>query len=158
MRRVVVLSVVGFLSVVFPMVAAAEATTLAEVSRTSSSGVTTSPCTGEPIAFTTNVTSVFHYVLNPTGVARISSVVTLSGTATGLTTGTSYVLGGASHVYSPFDPVFPQEFPVTSTLTFLLVSSGGAPNLIQHQVLLLHFNAAGEPTVDLNQSTFECAG
>jgi hypothetical protein len=118
--------------------------------------VTTSPCTGESLAFTTTATSVFHFDSDPSGASRISATVTLAGQATGLTSGTGYIFGGASHVFSPFDPSHPDLFPVTSTLTFVLIAQGQAPNLLQHETILLHFNNAGVPTVDLIKTTFEC--
>jgi hypothetical protein len=158
MRSVAVLFVLCSFGFVFVEGAGAQAVTSTTVTRTSSSGVTTNPCNGETIAFQTTATSVFHFVVDSTGVARISSTLTLGGSATGQTTGTKYVLGGASHVFSPFDPAHPDEFPITSTLTFVLVPTGSGPNLIQHQTVLFHFNAAGEITVDLDRTTFECAG
>jgi hypothetical protein len=156
MRSLAVLFVLCSFGLGFVQGAGAKAITSTTVSRTTSNGVTTNPCNGEPIAFETTATSVFHFVVDSTGVARISSTVTLGGKATGQVSGSKYVFGGASHVFSPFDPAHPDDFPITSTLTFVLVSTGTGPNLIQHQTLLLHFNAAGEVTVDLNDSTFEC--
>jgi hypothetical protein len=134
----------------------ANADVLTTVSRTTASGVTTSPCTGESLAFTTTATSVFHFTRDPSGASRISATVTLSGQATGLTSGINYVFGGASHVFSPFDPSRPDLFPVTSTLTFVLVAKGKAPNLLQHETILVHFNNAGVPTVELIRTSLEC--
>jgi hypothetical protein len=155
-RRFAILVVLFVLSLI--AAGAAKADVLTIVSRTTGSGVTTSPCTGESLAFTSTSTSVFHFNSDPSGVSQISATVTLSGQATGLTSGTTYVFGGASHVFSPFDPSHPDLFPVTSTLTFVLVGLGPAPNLLQHQTVLLHFNDAGEPTVDFVNTTFECLG
>jgi hypothetical protein len=146
------------LALATPAAASAAATPLTQVTRTTGTGVTTSPCTGEPIEFTTTATSVFHFVNDPTGASRISSTVTLGGTATGLTTGTRYVMGGASHTFSPFDPEHPENFPLTGTTSFVMNSAGPAPNLRQHQTIVVHFNAAGEPTVEFNNVTFECVG
>lgn len=154
MQRFAILAVLFVLSLI--AAGAAKADVLTTVSRTTASGVTTSPCTGESLAFTTTATSVFHFTSDPTGASRISATVTLSGRGTGLTSGTSYIFGGASHVFSPFDPSRPDLFPVTSTLTFVLVAQGQAPNLLQHETILLHYDAAGVPTADLVNTTFEC--
>ena len=156
MRRLAI--VFALLGLVSAFSSAAQADTLTLVSRTTSSGLTASPCTGEAIAFTTVATSVFHFTRDASGASRISGTVTLSGEAAGLASGARYVFAGASHTISSFDPSQPDLFPFASTLTFVLVAQGQGPNLVQHQTALLHFNAAGEPTVDLNSVGFDCLG
>jgi hypothetical protein len=156
MRGLAILVALFVLSLIAARGAKADVLTI--VSRATVSSVTTSPCTGESVAFTTTTTSVFHFNSDQSGASRISATVTLSGQATGLTSGTRYIFGGASHVFSPFDPDHPDLFPVTSTLTFVLVAQGQAPNLLQHETILLHYDAAGVPTADLVNTTFECLG
>lgn len=134
--------------------AAAQAQTLSNVFRYTASGIATNPCNGEEFSYTTTSTVSFHYVLSPTGAARISNMATGAGKATGLTTGTEYVFGGATHSFGLYDP--PTNNSSTYTLRFMFVSKGSASNLMQQHTIMWHLNAAGETTVYFDRSTFVC--
>ena len=155
-RLTLILLVLGVLAV--PASAGADGTALTTIFRTPIDGMTSTSCsTPEPVSFSGQYQSVFHYTLDGSGVAHFSGAVTSSGVGTGLVTGTSYRFAGAS---SSSTNEAPNGFPYhnTFTNTFLLVSHGPGDNLLMHATTHVTIDANGTLTAEVTNTTFECVG
>lgn len=115
-------------------------------------------CPSENVAISADVVSRTSSTTNPTGgfTAHITDIV--SGTGTGLVTGTTYTLRGVTETSIYFrDPrTFSQTADVfESAQTWVLVPTGGGKPLSFQETLLGVINANGERVV-ISGSEPEC--
>jgi len=156
LHLILILLALGGLAI--PASAGADGTALTTIFRTPIDGMTSTSCsTPEPISFSGQYQSVFHYTLDGTPVAHFSGAVTSSGVGTGLVTGTSYRFAGAS---SSSTNEAPNGFPYhnTFTNTFLLVSHGPGDNLLLRETTHVTINANGTLTAEVSNISFDCVG
>jgi hypothetical protein len=123
--------------------------------------VLTNVCVGEPIAVAGELAYVTRVTVDTQGGLHMSSAaVARNLTGTGLLTGTRYrMLGGVSESYNDRDSggVDP-PWTYTWTDTAVLVSEGGADNLLLHTTSHSTLAANGESTASPYQYRIECVG
>jgi hypothetical protein len=119
----------------------------------------TNPCTGEQIAVSGEIHHTLNIVTDADGFeAHVSDLAVLLGKATGLTTGTTYLIKEPFQVKfnTPSLTAPPGTFTVVDMLT--LVSQGSADNLVVQGVFHLTFTGLGEVKTTVDLFNAKCVG